>query len=126
MNRILIAALLVSLPAFAADFASRVAEAKRASATKEGAQYEAALESNIVAAIQSCIPLGSTDPANLGSFTLVGDVTANGALKSVAFEPETRVSTCFASRFSKALLPNPPKTNQAAGYPIVIEFKVVP
>lgn len=127
MNRIAIAALLVVCsPAFATDFASRVAEAKQATATPEGAQYDGALGPFIGAAMQACVPPGSTDPKNLGSFTLVGYVTAAGALHSVAVEPQTKVSSCFVERFRKSTLPNPPRTTQGNIYPIVVEMKVTP
>lgn len=95
MNRALIGALLVSLPAIASDFASRIAEAKHRS-------------------------------GELGSFTLVGDVTASGALKAVAFEQQTKVSTCFANQFGKTLLPKPPRMDRDAGFPIVVAMKVAP
>ena len=126
MTRIVIAALLVCSPAFAADFASRVAEAKQAAATREGAQYDAALGPFIGAAMQACVPPGSADSKNLGSFTLVAYVTAAGALRSVAVEPQTKVSSCFAERFVKSKLPNPPRTTQGKVYPVVVEMKVTP
>jgi hypothetical protein len=125
-HTILLAALLVFSSAVAADFTSRITEAKQASATREGAQYDVALGSYIGAAMQACIPPGSTDPANLGSFTLVGNVTTTGTLESVAVEPQTKVSLCFAEHFSKFILPNPPATTVGNGYPVVVEMRVTP
>jgi hypothetical protein len=126
MQRTILAALLICLPAFAADFASRITRAKQASATHEGAQYDAALGSYIGAAMQACILPGSTDPANLGSFTLVGDVTTTGALKSVVVEPRTKISSCFAKHFSNFIFQKPPVTAVGNDYPIVVELRVTP
>ena len=123
---ILLATVLVCSSALAADFASRITEAKQASATREGAQYDAALVPYIGAAMRACIPPGSTDPANLGSFTLVGDVTGTGTVQSVAVEPQTKVSSCFAEHFSTSILPNPPVATGGNGYPIAVEMRVAP
>jgi hypothetical protein len=125
-HTILIAALLICSSAIAADFKSRITEAKQVNATHEGAQYDAALVPYIGAAMRACIPPGSTDPANLGSFTLVGDVTTTGTLKSVAVEPQTKVSLCFAEHFSKSILPNPPAIAMGNGYPVVVEMLIAP
>lgn len=121
-----IAVVLACSPAFAADFASRVAEAKQASATSDGARYDAALGPHIGTAMQSCIPPGSADPTNLGAFTLVGYVTATGALNSIAIEPRTKVSSCFAERFGKSMLPKPPNLGHGGDYPVVVEMQVAP
>lgn len=126
MNRIFISALMFCSPAFASDFASRVDEAKQATKTHEGAQYDVALGPFIGSAMQACIPPGSTNPNNLGSFTLVGYVTATGALQSVIVEPQTKVSSCFAERFESSTLPNPPQINPGKAYPIVVEMKITP
>jgi len=126
MNRAVIAVLIVCSPVFAGDFDSLVADAKQASTTHEGAQYDSALGPFIGAAMQACIRPGSTDPKNLGSFRLVGYVTATGALHSVAVKPQTKVSYCFAERFGKSKLPNPPSTTEGVGYPVVVEMQVTP
>jgi len=72
--------LLLTAQVHAGDFGSRVAEAKVASATPEGKEYEKAIGPYIGSAMQACIPVGSKEPANLGSFGMVGRVTAHGKL----------------------------------------------
>jgi hypothetical protein len=60
------------------------------------------------------------DPTNLGFFTFVSDVTDAGTLNSIAVEPRTKVSTCFAAYFGNFVLPKPPSNN----YPIVVEVQI--
>ena len=126
INCIFIAASLAFSPAWAGDFALRVAEAKKATATHEGAQYDADLGPFIGAAIQACISPGSTATENLGSFVLVGYVTATGALTSVAVVPQTKVSSCFVEHFGQPALPTPPAAAVGKGFPIVVEVRVSP
>jgi hypothetical protein len=126
VKRLVIIALFVCSPAIASDFSSRVVAAKQAAMSTAGTQYDAALGPHIAAAMQSCIPPGSTDSANLGSFRLVGYVASSGALMAVEFQPQTKVSACFAGRFRNAVLPAPPRHASPEGYPIVVEMQVTP
>jgi hypothetical protein len=126
MKHLLVVAYLIAWPASADDFAARVADAKRASSSSEGAKYDASLGPHIGAAIRACIPPGSNDPANLGSFSLVGRVTATGALKDIEVEPRTKVSLCFADRFGRSQLQSPPGNVGSAGYPVLVEMRINP
>ncbi len=127
MKRILIACLLLSTTAFADDFANRIAEAKKASATQEGKTYDQALGSAIGTAMRTCVPPGSTSQANLGDFILVGYVDKGGVISSVELRPKTEISTCFAAHFAQERLMTPPEHGASPlGYPIVVEMSVHP
>jgi hypothetical protein len=105
---ILLPIIFVVGTAYAGDFASRAKAGKQALATPEGQQYEQSWGEVMGSVLHTCIPAGSTDPANLGRFTFVADVSSSGVLSSVEVEPSTTVSRCFAREFSKARLPQPP------------------
>jgi hypothetical protein len=90
------------------DFAARSKAGKQALASPEGQQYERSWGEVMQAILTTCIPIGSTDPANLGRFTFVADVSAEGSVSSVEVEPRNAVSRCFALHFAKAQLPKPP------------------
>ena len=126
MKRAVIVTLFICSSAIAGDFASRVTEAKQVISTPVGAQYDSALIPLIGIAIRACVPPNSTDTTNLGSFTLVSYVTATGTLSDVAIEPKTKVSSCFAERFSQQTFPTPPNATSSKGYPIVVEMKITP
>ena len=127
MKHILIVCLCLSTPAFAEDFASRVAEAKRASSTAQGRKYDHALGPAIGAAIRACVPPGSTSDANFGDFVLVGYVARSGAISSVEVMPKTEVSVCFGAQFEQARLPPPPAYGDSPqGFPIVVEMSIRP
>jgi hypothetical protein len=90
------------------DFAARNKAGKQALASPEGQQYEKSWREVMQSILTTCIPIGSTDPANLGRFTFVADVSASGSVSSVEVEPSNAVSRCFALHFGKARLPKPP------------------
>ena len=113
--------------AWAADFAARVAEAKTAAATPDGKEYETSTYPAIQAAMLTCIPPGTTNPENLGKFTLVTYVTKSGMLSAVEVQPNTKVSQCFSELFAKCQLPTPPSalTNEL-GYPLEVTMSIAP
>jgi hypothetical protein len=94
--------------AHAGDFAARVKAGKQALASPEGQQYEVSWGEIMQTILTTCIPIGSSDPANLGRFTFVADVSASGLVSSFEVNPSTAVSRCFALHFAKARLPRPP------------------
>ena len=96
--------MAATVPAIADNFAARVAEAKQAASSSDGARFDAALAPHIKAALEACIPPGSTDPSNLGAFSLVAYVSRDGVPNDVQVDPRTKVSTCFAERFSRRIL----------------------
>jgi len=126
MKRLLVVAHLAVLPAIADDLSGRVAEAKRAASSNEGAKFDAALGPHIGVAMRACAPPGSTDAANLGTFWLAADVTAEGVARNIAVDPRTKVSSCFADHFARARLPAPPRYDLAKDYPIAVEMRVEP
>jgi hypothetical protein len=110
-----------------ADFASRVAEAKAAAETPEGKAYEPAIRTLIGAAMQACIPVGSSNPQNLGTFTVVGSVSKRGKLVEVELNPANNVSRCFAAKLQDSPWPMPPRsTSPDSAYPVEITMRVVP
>jgi hypothetical protein len=124
---ILIVCVLLSTAALADDFASRVAEAKRASSTPEGKKYDQSLAPALGAAMRACVPPRSTSQANLGKFTLVANVRRSGVVSSVEVQPKTEVSRCFAAQFAqKRLAPPPVSDGSTQGFPIAVEMSVVP
>jgi hypothetical protein len=129
--RYAIAASLIaaSAQAHAQDFAGRLAAAKAAAATSDGASYDAALRPYIGKAIRTCIPPGTTNPANLGSFTLVADVDSEGRIQSPSVVPSSNVAKCFQATFILSTVPAPPSSRGAIAaslYPIAVEMKVGP
>jgi len=118
--------MAATVPAIADNFAARVAEAKQAASSSDGARFDAALAPHIKAALEACIPPGSTDPSNLGAFSLVAYVSRDGVPNDVQVDPRTKVSTCFAERFSRSHLPVPPTHKSANGYPVLVEMRVNP
>ena len=107
------------------DLSSRIAEGRSALSTSAGAAYEQATVSVVRAAMQACIPAGSTDPANLGAFSLVAYVALDGALSQVAVSPETDVSRCFKEHFVAGRLPPPPSHESPKGFPLLVAMTVV-
>ena len=127
MKRILLACVLFSTAALADNFADRVAEARKASSTPEGKKYDQLLVPAIGAAMRACVPPGSTSPANLGKFTLIGYVASSGAVSLIEVQPKTEVSVCFAAQFEQARFASPPKSGQSkVGFPIAVEMSLVP
>jgi hypothetical protein len=92
----------------AADFAARAAAGKKNLASPEGQRYEQSWGEVMGNVLHTCIPIGSTNPANLGKFTFVADVSAAGEVSSVDVEPRTAVSRCFAEQFGRSRLTRPP------------------
>lgn len=90
------------------DFAARVKAGKQALASPEGQKYEQSWGEVVQSILTTCIPIGSTDPTNLGRFTFVADVSTSGSVSSVEVKPSNTVSRCFALHFGKARLPKPP------------------
>jgi hypothetical protein len=105
---LIVSIVLAAGTAYANDFAARAKAGKQALATPEGKKYEDSWGEVMGGILQTCIPLGSTDPGNLGRFTFVADVSSSGSVSSVEVQPVTRVSRCFAEQFGKANLPRPP------------------
>ena len=119
--------MLFTTQVLAANFGSRVAEAKVAAATPEGRKFEKAIGPYIGSAMQACIPVGSKEPVNLGSFGIVGRVTAHGRLVDVETNPLSNVSRCFAEKLQELTLPTPPESGtQGSPFPIEISIQVVP
>jgi len=103
-----VSTILIVGAAHASDFAARAKAGKQALASSAGQQYEESWGEVMGNILHTCIPIGSTDPANLGKFTFVADVSSSGVVSSVEVEPSTKVSRCFAQQFGKARLPRPP------------------
>jgi hypothetical protein len=77
--------------------------------------------------LHTCIPVGSTNPANLGKFTFVANISAAGEVSSAEVEPRTAVSRCFAEHFGKARLPRPPfPLKNGALLPVADDIEVGP
>ena len=119
--------LTYSCFACAADFDARVVEAKIKAKTPDGKKYEASTLPAIQAAMTTCIPPGTTNPENLGKFTLVAYVTKSGILSAVEVQPKTKVSQCFSELFAKSQLFTPPSalTNEL-GYPLEVTMSITP
>ncbi|HEY4143562.1 hypothetical protein [Pinirhizobacter sp.] len=108
-----------------ADFSSRKAEAQQLEASPEGAAYVRKYSYLVRPAMRGCVPPGASDPANLGSFSVVADVLGNGQLYAVDVKPKTSVATCFAEQIGHATFPTPP-TNGGKNYVVVIDMTITP
>ena len=127
MKRLLLLLLSLAGQAGAADFAARVAEAKAAAASLEGAKYDQSLWPYFGTAIRTCVPPGSSAESNVGDFVLVANISSNGKLEFVDVEPVTVISTCFAAQLEKTQLPVPPKYTQSVqDYPMHMEMRIKP
>jgi hypothetical protein len=105
---------------------SRLTDAKHASATHQGAIYDASIGALVGPAMEACIPPDLSKASDVGAFVLVGYVTSSGALVEVEVQPRTELSSCFAESFSKSVLPRPPISVHPRGYPIAVEIGVSP
>jgi hypothetical protein len=111
----------------ASNFATRVKAGKQALASPEGQQYEESWGEVMQKILTTCIPIGSPDPANLGRYTFVADVSPSGLVSSVEVEPSTTASRCFALHFEKARLPQPPMALEEGGlFPITDDIVITP
>jgi hypothetical protein len=113
--------------AHAGDFAARVKAGKQALSSPEGQQYESSWGEVMQKILTTCIPIGSTNPANLGRFTFIADVSASGLVSSVEVEPSNTVSRCFAQHFGNARLPKPPMTlMKGKMLPVADDIEITP
>jgi len=118
--------LLIAVVAEAENMDSRISEAKSVTSSSTGKSYDALLSPSIGKAIKTCVPPGSTSPANLGNFTLVAYVAADGSTREIEVRPSTSISKCFAQKFSSLKMPAPPEALIAKnGVPIVVEMSIV-
>jgi|GEM_PF-2229386 len=108
-----------------ADFEARRAEAQRLEASPEGAAYVREYSYLVTPAMRGCVPPGSADPTNLGTFTVVADVLGNGQLYAVDVKPKTRIATCFSAQLGHATFPTPP-ANGGKNYVVVIDMSITP
>ena len=94
----------------------------------EGTRVRNAHASEVMGTVMhTCIPPGSTSPANLGKFTFVANVDLAGKVSSVEVSPITKVSRCFAKLFGAATLPAPPASNNIGKFfPIADVMSVGP
>lgn len=110
------------------SFAERVAKAKEMEQREQARRYLKD-EMHPVAgpvmseAIRMCTdhPCASTEP-----FALVADVTEEGSLAHIDFEPKTDSSACIANSLARSLRVPPPPTSENGALPIVIEIKIRP
>lgn len=111
------------LPAFA-ERVSRAKEIEKQEATQQYLKERMSQVAGpvITEAIRICTnhPCASTDP-----FVVVADITQEGTLSHVDFEPKTDSSECFANALARVRLPVPP-TGAGSSLPIVIEIKITP
>lgn len=127
MRTIALTMALLSSSAPAEDFDARQKAGEAALADKKGQQYVATWGAAMQTSLPTCIPVGSTSPENLGTFTFVANVDATGTVSAIEVQPSTAVSRCFAEKFSRAQLPPPPSPLPPGGFfPIADVVEVVP
>ncbi len=125
--------LLVALLSFAnlstaATFAERVAFAKKIEAQKEASDYFfgtffPTFGSSIGGIMKMCL---ARDGASQEKFTLVANVSLQGELVAVDFEPKSNnTGACFAKEFSSLKAPTPPLCDCGL-LPLVIDMAVKP
>lgn len=127
MRKIAVILTFISSSVMAGDFSARVSAGNKAIHTPEGKAYDATLAPAIQSAMLACAPPGSPPNESSGKFVLVGYADASGHLSSVAVEPITNVSRCFAERFGASQLPVPPSSDRwGNAYPVTVEMTVTP
>ena len=118
----LVLALLLALPAVAADdFDRRIADARAAIATPAGYAYDMALVPAIHAATTKCVPPGRRAARHADSFTTVASVDRSGRVRDVQVRPVTALSQCFARQLGAMRLQPPPAGRTP--HPILIEIR---
>jgi hypothetical protein len=122
---LLVMAFFAPTLAGSADFEARRAEAQRLEKSTEGAAYVREYMSVVGSAMRSCVPPGSSDPANLGTFSLVADILGNGQPYAVEVKPKTSIASCFEGKIVRATFPTPP-TNGGKNYVVVIDMSITP
>lgn len=132
ISRALLTAIFLSFTAAgqaaAEDFpalADRVSLAKQAELQEETRNYlresmAPVADPFVAEAIRMCTnhPCASTDP-----FVVVADVTGEGVLSRVDYEPRTDSSECFANALARLRVPAPP-TGAQGRLPIVLEMTI--
>jgi len=108
-------------------FAERVSRAKEIEQEESTQKYFKERMSPVAGpviaeAIRMCTnhPCANTDP-----FVMVADITQEGTLTQVDFEPKTDSSECFANAVVRFRFPEPP-TGANGTLPVVIEMKIAP
>jgi hypothetical protein len=119
--------LLVSVSAYGAQFDERMYAGKAALSSPDGQKYEASWGQVMGTVIHACVPPGSISPTNLGKFTFVANVASSGLVSDVEVRPVTKVSRCFAQKFSGSRLPPPPLADKKdSSFPIADEMVIAP
>jgi hypothetical protein len=112
--------------AHASDFAARVKAGQLALGTPSGKSYEASWGNAMQTSLTSCVPVGSTSPANLGKFIFVANVSSSGLVSEVEVSPITTVSQCFAKHFGSAQLPPPLGLRHGTYLPVADSIEITP
>lgn len=127
MKAHVIAVVLLPGIALASNFSERESAGKSVLATPEGGKYEESWGPILKNVMQACIPPSPTSPSNLGEFTFVADISPYGQVSNVEVKPQTKLSLCFAKKFSGQKLPPPPhEIVSSAALTVADEIKVAP
>ena len=120
-----IIAIALSSTSQAADFDSRLADARAAFNTDDGWNYSMQRNSVVVNAIWACYPPESAAQQPRKNYTMVGYISQAGVLTDIKFdEPKDFYSKCLARNLVKSKWPLPPKGNWSAkGFPIEHSFR---
>ena len=108
----LLAATITPLLAYGADsdaFPDRVALAKRVESQPEAAQYfktqmYPAIGPALASAMRECLPPGKPSP---GKFAVVADVSQEGKLVNIDYEPKLKAAACLANAMAAFHTPPP-------------------
>jgi len=129
MSRPLIAFLFVAFSQniFAASFSERISLADKAEDRAPVYEYlykemYPAIGSNLAAIMNVCVAKAS---ASRKDFTIVADISNEGAFTKVAFKPKTNTAVCFVAGMV-ATRPPPPSKCNCGPLPIVIHMSVKP
>lgn len=108
-------------------FAERVSRAKEIEQQEAPQKYLKESMSPVAGpAITEAIRVCTNHPcANTDPFVVVADITPEGTLSQIDFEPKTDSSECFANALARVRLPVPP-TAANGTLPIVIDIKITP
>jgi len=108
-------------------FAERVATAKDIELQEPTQQYLQNAFYPVAGPVMSKAMRDCTNSqdANTKGFVIVADITQEGSLTRIDFEPKTNTAECFTRALVEVHVPMPPTCSSGA-LPIVIEMEITP
>jgi hypothetical protein len=117
---------IASLGANALTFEERIELAKAAERSVDTWFYEKvmfdAVGPHLATTMRACF--GQTAKPQADPFVLVADLSPEGKAVNVEVRPPTAVAVCFSEGFATTAFPIPPRFQDRANFPVVIEMRI--